>query len=327
MALSQRSLFLGMLSVLVCFSLAIISLSLIKTTTTSSSSSWLLSSLLSSSSSYRNLVLVGSRGGHSAVPDDSEEGGAEAKPPVPTPEETAASTRILDEANEATPIPTTTIPRFRNYLFADDVEGYLIERSAIREVPVEIFNHNNKNKSSSSRCHTPSTSYIRKLEYTHRRARPKELGTMQFLEEIREIAATSNGAVTLYTVEGSVLPKVVHQYPITLSNTLVNLSKPFGGWKAFFLDPREERNIAKMGEPQVTAPQPPMYVARVRRAWASRGYVVTACGEPRIAFGTGACLWDFYPNEVPLVVPPQQQQQQQQQQQAFVLCDSWCGGY
>eukprot|EP00759_Apiculatamorpha_spiralis_P006844 PhF_6_TR14097/c0_g1_i1/m.22526 len=193
----------------------------------------------------------------------------------------------------------------------DEVENTLLARNAIQEVPVpspqEVI------EKFSSKC--PTSKKYTKFEYKRRRPLQGQLAVMELFDLI-----SHRTDLTVYTVKGSELPSIAQHQPISYSpRSLVDITKPFGGWKSFFL-PLDRLN--EMKEPQLIPPQPPMYVGVIRNGFSMRGDAIT-CSHAVLS--TGACLWETASSHD---IPSESSSENSRQYEAgFVLCDTWCKGY
>uniref|UniRef100_A0A7S1KYC6 Glycosyltransferase 61 catalytic domain-containing protein n=1 Tax=Neobodo designis TaxID=312471 RepID=A0A7S1KYC6_NEODS len=162
-------------------------------------------------------------------------------------------------------------------------------------------------KNSTRRNVTCSSRVLDKLEFAHRRPRPRELTTFGVYNQTK-LAVSALWSVR--TVEHAVLGPV----PICLTPN-VDLAKPFGAWGAFFINKTTKKRPSPL---QLLPSEPPPHVAVVSPGVSASGYTITCEG---VALTAGGCLWELSaPRPLPwqAAVPARI---------VVSLCDAWCKGY
>ena len=193
---------------------------------------------------------------------------------------------------------------------------------------------------------------LRRHEYSHRQRRAGEYRTHEYYGAVRKAVLLMDGAAGEGGDDSDAspdapidnarsvgrggeavwrfsppIPAVLNHFPIAaVDDPLLNISVPFGSWKAVFF-PLDGLGAAQQSSdlprhlrpPQITEGAPPLFAAVVRDAFLSQGHLVTCGGDVLTA---GGCLWDFS-----LRPGPHHRAGARHVSIGVPLCDKWCNGY
>ena len=156
-----------------------------------------------------------------------------------------------------------------------------------------------------------SSTVTRRLDFTHRKPRPRERSSQGVLEATRGLWPT-------WVVKGFPQAATVYGPPPICFAPAVNISKPFGSWSAAFHNVTAG-TMKLLRSPQMLPAEPPAHVAVISPGVAVGGYSVGCDGT---ALTAGGCLWELHaPKPLPW------SESGKSASVAVSLCDAWCKGY
>lgn len=178
---------------------------------------------------------------------------------------------------------------------------------------------------------------VKRREYTHRKKRKNELGTVELSQTVR---AEADGCIEFFPSSvqrnGSKpwiesLRLVVNPKPIVLDSS-VDLSVPFGSWKASFQNETStllnfDAKVDGEGQltpkpPQIIEVEPNPLVGLFRYGLVHMGHVMSCEGN---VYTSGGCLWDS--SGIRRAAERHPSSTSTQGSVAIALCDPWCKGY